>query len=146
MGKRGYSLECWSTGFTTDSHCQNQIFHARRLSTSILSDHSNHSFRFSRWGVCTDLTPELIWRLRVPKRSSSLPLRWKPEVLNTPLLRCFDRTTYGYELHPSLPMTYESSRRALKELGRDARFEDDIGHYNFRRWAANEVNHELLQC
>lgn len=70
----------------------------------------------------TDLTPELIWRLRVPKRSSSLPLRWKPEVLNMPLLRRFERTTCGYELHASLPMTYESSRRTLKELGRDARF------------------------
>ena len=37
-------------------------------------------------------------------------------------------------------MTYESSRQALRELGRDARFEDDIGHYNYRRWTANEVN------
>ena len=37
--------------------------------------------------VNAELTPELIWRLRVPKRSSSLPLRWKPEVLNTPFLR-----------------------------------------------------------
>ncbi|KAI3097945.1 hypothetical protein CBS147333_9183 [Penicillium roqueforti] len=90
--------------------------------------------------VNAELTPELIWRLRVPKRSSSLPLHWKPEVLNMPLLRRFNRTTCGYELHPSLPMTYESSRRALQELGRDARFENDIGHYNFRRWAANEVN------
>ncbi|CAG8005703.1 unnamed protein product [Penicillium nalgiovense] len=90
--------------------------------------------------VNAELTPELIWRLRVPKRGSSLPLRWKPEVLNTPLLRRFNRTTCGYELHPLLPMTYESSRRALQELGRDARFENDIGHYNFRRWAANEVN------
>ncbi|OJJ52159.1 hypothetical protein ASPSYDRAFT_715686 [Aspergillus sydowii CBS 593.65] len=35
----------------------------------------------------TALTPELIWRLRVPKRSQSLPLRWKPEKLDTPLLR-----------------------------------------------------------
>jgi hypothetical protein len=39
-----------------------------------------------------------------------------------------------------LPMTYDSSRQALKELGRDARFEDDIGHYNCRRWTAYEVN------
>ncbi|KAJ5649238.1 uncharacterized protein N7484_002961 [Penicillium longicatenatum] len=90
--------------------------------------------------VNSDLTPELIWRLRDPKHQSSLPLRWKPEVPNTPLLRRFERTPYGYELHGSLAMTYESSRQALKELGRDARFEDDIGHYNFRRWTANEVN------
>lgn len=94
--------------------------------------------------VNTELTPELIWRLRVPKNSSSLPLRWKPEVLNTPILRRFERTPYGYELHKSLSMTYESSRQALKELGRDAKFEDDIGHYNFRRWTANEVNRKLL--
>ncbi|OJJ83717.1 uncharacterized protein ASPGLDRAFT_1491754 [Aspergillus glaucus CBS 516.65] len=26
------------------------------------------------------------------------------------------------------------------QLGRDARFEDDISHYNYRRWTANEVN------
>ncbi|KAJ6116580.1 hypothetical protein N7512_006305 [Penicillium capsulatum] len=61
----------------------------------------------------TKLTPELIWRLRVPKRSSSLALRWKPEVLNMPLLRRLERTPYGYELHGSLPMTYASSRQAL---------------------------------
>lgn len=94
--------------------------------------------------VNTELTPELIWRLRVPKHTSSLPLRWKPKVLNTPILRRFERTPYGYELHESLSMTYESSRQALKELGRDAKFEDDIGHYNFRRWTANEVNRKLL--
>ncbi|KAJ5441850.1 hypothetical protein N7491_004256 [Penicillium cf. griseofulvum] len=88
----------------------------------------------------TDLIPELIWRLRVPKHNSSLPLRWRPEVLNTPLLRRFGRTPYSYELHKSLTMTYDSSRQAFKELGRDVRFEDDIGHYNFRRWTANEVN------
>ena len=88
----------------------------------------------------TKLTPELIWRLRVSKSSPSLAFRWKPELLNTPILRRFERTSYGYELHESLPMTYESSRQALKELGRDAKFEDDIGHYNFRRWTANEVN------
>lgn len=92
----------------------------------------------------TALTPELIWRLQVPKRSQSLPLRWKPEMLNTPLLRRVERTPYGYELHKSLPMTYNSSREALQELGRDARFEDDIGHYNYRRWTANEVNRTSL--
>jgi hypothetical protein len=39
-----------------------------------------------------------------------------------------------------LPMTYDSSQQALNELGRDAKFEDDIGHYNYRRWTANKVN------
>lgn len=40
-------------------------------------------------------------------------------------------------------MTYKSSRQALRELGQDTRFENDIGHYNFRRWTANEVNRML---
>ncbi|KAL4911944.1 hypothetical protein BDW62DRAFT_215397 [Aspergillus aurantiobrunneus] len=31
-------------------------------------------------------------------------------------------------------------RQALRELGRDARFKDDIGHYNYCWWTANEVN------
>ncbi|KAG0161180.1 hypothetical protein PDIDSM_8714 [Penicillium digitatum] len=88
----------------------------------------------------TDLTLELIWRLRVSRGIPSLPLRWKPEVLNVPFLRCIERTPYGYGLDGSLPMTYDSNRHALKELGRDARFEDDVGQYNFRRWTANEVN------
>ncbi|KAF7164504.1 hypothetical protein CNMCM6106_001022 [Aspergillus hiratsukae] len=98
------------------------------------------SLAFRDGAFLNELTPELIWRLRVPKRRQSLPLRWKPEILDTPLLRRIERTPHGYELHKSLPMTYDSSRQALNELGRDARFEDDIGHYNYRRWTANEVN------
>jgi hypothetical protein len=35
-----------------------------------------------------------------------------------PLLRRLERTPCDYELHESLPMTYESSRQALRELGR----------------------------
>ncbi|KAJ5887369.1 hypothetical protein N7495_007410, partial [Penicillium taxi] len=73
-------------------------------------------------------------RLRVPKHTPSLPLWWKAEVLNTPILRCFKCTPYSYELYKSLSMTYELSRQALKELGRDAKFKDDIRYYNFRRW------------
>ncbi|KAJ6174301.1 hypothetical protein N7485_005601, partial [Penicillium canescens] len=68
-----------------------------------------------------DLTLEIIWRLR------------KPEILNVPILRRLQRTLYGYRLDRSLLMTYDSSRQALKELGRHTRFEDDIGHYNYRR-------------
>lgn len=98
------------------------------------------SLAFRDGAFVNPLTPELIWRLRVPKRRQDLPLRWKEEILDTPLLRRIERTPHGYELHKSLPMTYDSSRQALKELGRDAKFEDDIGHYNYRRWVANEVN------
>ncbi|RAO74324.1 uncharacterized protein BHQ10_010336 [Talaromyces amestolkiae] len=88
----------------------------------------------------TTLTPELIWQLQVPDYLASLPLHWKPEVLDTPLLRHVHSTEYGLELHKFLPMAYASSREALQELGRDAKFEDDVGHYNYRRWTANEAN------
>lgn len=98
------------------------------------------SFAFCDGAFENNLTPELIWRLWVLKRSGSLPLWWKLEVLDIPLLQHLERTPYGYELHKTLPMTYNSSWEVLRELGRDARFEDDIGHYNYRRWAANEVN------
>ncbi|EED12255.1 hypothetical protein TSTA_003170 [Talaromyces stipitatus ATCC 10500] len=37
-------------------------------------------------------------------------------------------------------MAYASSRDALRELGRDAEFEDDVVHYNYRCWTANEAN------
>ena len=56
----------------------------------------------------TALTPELIWRLRVPKRSQSLPVRWKQEKLNLPLLRRVEQT-------PS-----RSSMRFLYGLGIEA--------------------------
>ncbi|KAL5366337.1 hypothetical protein BJX96DRAFT_169843 [Aspergillus floccosus] len=67
-------------------------------------------------------------RPEVPKRLQSLPLRSKPETLNTPLLRRLERTPYGYELHESLSMT----------------FENNIGHYNYRRWTANKERKRVL--
>ncbi|KAN0069176.1 Protein of unknown function (DUF3435) domain containing protein [Elaphomyces granulatus] len=88
------------------------------------------------------LTPNLIWRLQV---SQSLPLQWKQEKLSLPLLRRVEQTPYGFEVHKSLPMTYDSSRQALKDLGRDAGFEDDLGHYNYRHWAANEARNFTSQ-
>ncbi|KUL81536.1 hypothetical protein ZTR_10660 [Talaromyces verruculosus] len=91
----------------------------------------------------TALTPELIWRLRVPDHLYSLPLQWKPEVRRTPLLRQVYQTQYGLELHPSLPMSYAATREAMRELGRDAKFEGDLTLYIHRRWAANEVNREF---
>ena len=91
-----------------------------------------------------ELTPELIWRIKVPKYTRALPLWWKKDKLNLPLLRRVVRTQYGYGVHPTLPMTYDSSRLALKDLGEDGGFENNLGHYNFRRWTANEANRKYL--
>ena len=41
-------------------------------------------------------------------------------------------------------MMYDSSRQALKDLGRDAGFEDEFGHYNYQRWTANVANRTYL--
>ncbi|KAB8074604.1 hypothetical protein BDV29DRAFT_190849 [Aspergillus leporis] len=73
----------------------------------------------------TDLTREIIWGLRVPKRSSPSRSAGSPRFLTRPSFgvlsaQRFERTTCGYELYPS-----------TQKLGRDARFEDDLGHYNF---------------
>ncbi|CRG92221.1 hypothetical protein PISL3812_09277 [Talaromyces islandicus] len=63
---------------------------------------------------------------------TSLPLRWKPELLDTPLLWHVHRTKYGYKVDPSVPMAYASSRDELQELGRNAKFKEDVVHYNYR--------------
>ncbi|KAH8696487.1 hypothetical protein BGW36DRAFT_360320 [Talaromyces proteolyticus] len=98
----------------------------------------SYAFRDNTF-VNTALSPETIWRLKVPDPLTCLPLRWKPELLDTPLLRHVHRTEYSYELHPSLPIAYASSRDGLRELGRDAKFEEDVVHHNYRRWATNEM-------
>ncbi|EYE94764.1 uncharacterized protein EURHEDRAFT_523604 [Aspergillus ruber CBS 135680] len=52
-----------------------------------------------------ELTPELIWGIKVPKRTRALPLQWKKDKLNLPLLRRVVRTQYGHGVHLTLPMT-----------------------------------------
>ena len=51
------------------------------------------------------LTPELVWRLRVPKRLQSLPLRWEINKLKLPVLRRMEQTASGFMVDSSLPMT-----------------------------------------
>jgi hypothetical protein len=52
------------------------------------------------------------------------------------------RTPSGIKMDPTLPMTYDSSNSALKNLGKGLGYEEPIQHYNFKRWAANEVNYK----
>lgn len=90
------------------------------------------------------LTPELVWRFKVPKRLANLPLKWKKDKLRQPLLRRMKQTPNGYEIDPLLPMTYDSSNMGLKHIGEGLGYENLPTHYNFRRWAANEVNREYF--
>lgn len=89
------------------------------------------------------LTPELVWRLRVPGRLPSLSLRWKTEKLKLPVLRRMEQTASGWEVDPRLPMTYDSSNMGLKHIGEGLGYENLPTHYNFRRWVANEVNRKF---
>lgn len=100
----------------------------------------SYAFRDNAF-VNTTLSPDIIWRLKVPGHLTCIPLRWKSELLDTPLLRNVHCTEYGFKLDLSLPIAYASSRDGLRELGRNTKFEKDIIHYNYQRWAANEVNH-----
>ena len=86
------------------------------------------------------LTPEMFWRLRVPKRLFDLPIHWKDEMLDVPVLRRMRVTPTGMEVDPWLPMTYVSSNAALKHAGEGLGFKDPLTYYHFRRWVANDVN------
>jgi hypothetical protein len=56
------------------------------------------------------------------------------------VLRRMRQTPSGIEIDLILPITYDSSNSALGDLGEGLKFEKPVYHYNFRRWAANEVN------
>ncbi|KAI9789020.1 MAG: hypothetical protein M1835_001936 [Candelina submexicana] len=86
------------------------------------------------------LTPEYICQLKVPKRLSSLPLRWKKSHLDIPLFRHTIQTEYGVRIHPTLPMKYDTSNSSLRQLGETAGYRYPIKSYCFRRWTANEAN------
>lgn len=79
------------------------------------------------------LMPDLIWKLRVSKRLTSLPPRWKKDKLKFPVLRRMKQTPYGVKVELTLPMTYDSSNLALKHTREGLGYEDPLDHYNFRR-------------
>jgi hypothetical protein len=64
-------------------------------------------------------------------------------MLEVPVLRRMEQTPYSFEVHPDLPMKYESSNEALKDIGEGLGYEKLPTHYNFRRWVANEVNRKF---
>jgi hypothetical protein len=90
------------------------------------------------------LTPEYFWQLRVPKGLGSLPIRWKEKWKKIPVLRRMHQTSCGLQVHPSLPMRYESSNNALKHIGEGLGYKRPLTHYHFRRWVADEVNRKCF--
>jgi hypothetical protein len=86
------------------------------------------------------LTPELLYKLRVPKRLHVLPLRFKKSIHNIPIFRSTVRTASGVVTYLILPRSYHSASDDLKRLGEVAGYRYLIHFYCFRRWVANEAN------
>jgi hypothetical protein len=91
----------------------------------------------------TRLTPELLHKLRVPGRLHVLPLRFKKDMLNTPIFRGTVQTVSGVHTHPTRPMLYHTANDALKRLREIAGYRYPIHYYCFRRWVANEANRKV---
>jgi tRNA(Leu) C34 or U34 (ribose-2'-O)-methylase TrmL len=66
-------------------------------------------------------------------------------MLRKPLIRHIAQTPYGMQVHPTEPMRYGTSDKALKQTGQDAGYEIPITHYAFRRWTGNEANRKSPQ-
>jgi hypothetical protein len=86
------------------------------------------------------LTPELLRKLRVPKRLHVLPLRFKKSMHNISIFRSTVRTASGVVTYPTQPRSYHSASDDLKRLGEVAGSRHPIHFYCFRRWVANEAN------
>jgi hypothetical protein len=86
------------------------------------------------------LTPELLHKLRVPKRLYVLPLQFKKSIHNIRIFRSTVRTASGVVTHATQPRSYHSASDDLKQLGEVAGYRHPIHFYCFRRWVANEAN------
>ena len=86
------------------------------------------------------LTPELLLKLRVPKRLHALPLRFRKSMHNIPIFRSTVWTASGVVTHPTQPGSFHSASDDLKRLGEVAGYRHPIHFYCFRRWVANEAN------
>ena len=63
------------------------------------------------------LTPELLYKLRVPSRLHCLPLRFKKSMLNTPIFRNTVQSVSSVHTNPARPMLDRTAIDALKRLG-----------------------------
>ena len=63
------------------------------------------------------LTPELLYKLRVPGRLHVLPLRFKKSMSNTPIFRSTAKTVSGVHTHPTRTISYRVANEGLRRLG-----------------------------
>jgi Protein of unknown function (DUF3435) len=95
---------------------------------------ANDAFEHAR------LTPEFLYKLRVPRRLHVLPLQFKKSMWSIPIFRSTVKTVSDISTHPTWPMLYRTANDALKRLGETAGYRHPIHYYCFRRWVVNEAN------
>jgi hypothetical protein len=77
-----------------------------------------------------NLTPAKFFELQVPPGAPSLPVTFKPSILETPLFRDDDGDV----------LKYDAMRQHLIRLGEAAGFEHALKPYCFRRGVANAIH------
>ncbi|KAI9888766.1 MAG: hypothetical protein M1814_006460 [Vezdaea aestivalis] len=91
------------------------------------------------------ITPEYLLRAKVPSRLHTLPIHWKAEILDKPILRGLRRDSSGVEIDDWLPLSYRYDNDAIHRLGDLAGFRHSIKFYCFRRWTANTLNKNVTE-
>ena len=81
-------------------------------------------------------SPADIYRLKVPARLKQLPIPWRPDILEKPILRAcsFDGVS------PDRALQYEVFACNLRELGTKLGLQEPLTAYCFRRGSGNAVN------
>ena len=89
-------------------------------------------------------SPMNIFRCEIPEHKSSLALRWKTELLNTPIFRQPIKRAGAWSTSPVQPLKASTWLRYLKRLGINAGLEHPFTQYAIRRGLLNAVNGKFI--
>jgi hypothetical protein len=80
--------------------------------------------------------PEDLYSLNIPNFKETLKIRWKEEMMETPVFR----RQQGDQICPTTPLVYSDLNQYLKRLGVLAGYPQKLTTYVLRRGAANAVD------
>ena len=86
--------------------------------------------------------PEDIAQIDIPPHMKSVPLEWKPEIAERPVLRRAEKREYGWTTSATAGLGASYLLQQTERLARDAGFEQHVTLYALRRGAGNAVNSE----
>ncbi|KAF1349750.1 hypothetical protein BDV97DRAFT_295949 [Delphinella strobiligena] len=78
--------------------------------------------------------------IQVPEFLMSVPLEWKDEMKEIPLLRKSCRTSYGVECSPNAGLPYAIANMHTIRLGQSAGFKQSFNLYSLRRGAGEAID------